>query len=62
MTVHKLSAGDRYSYPTNQAASADQRRNVGQRLNDHYQESRALEFTRPYQLTNSTCSPETSRF
>ncbi len=39
MTVHKLSAGDGYTYLTNQVASADQRRDTGQGLTDYYQAS-----------------------
>ncbi|MGH3262969.1 MAG: MobF family relaxase, partial [Trebonia sp.] len=39
MTVHKLSAGDGYSYLTSQVASADQRRDTGQGLTDYYQAS-----------------------
>jgi hypothetical protein len=36
MTVHKLSAGDGYTYLTRQVASADQRRPAGQSLADYY--------------------------
>ena len=36
MTVHKLSAGDGYTYLTRQVASADQRRSPGQSLADYY--------------------------
>ncbi len=38
MTVHKLTAGDGYSYLTRQVASADSRR-AGQALSDYYAES-----------------------
>ena len=38
MTVHKLSAGDGYTYLTRQVASADQRRD-GQALADYYADS-----------------------
>ncbi|MFL6108016.1 MAG: MobF family relaxase [Marmoricola sp.] len=36
MTVHKLSAGDGYTYLTRQVASADERRRRGQSLTDYY--------------------------
>src|SRR4051794_1515568 len=36
MTVHKLSAGDGYTYLTRQVASADERRVAGQSLADYY--------------------------
>jgi len=36
MTVHKLSAGDGYTYLTRQVASADQQRETGQGLADYY--------------------------
>ncbi|MFL6024087.1 MAG: MobF family relaxase [Marmoricola sp.] len=36
MTVHKLSAGDGYTYLTRQVASADQRRRRGQSLSEYY--------------------------
>jgi hypothetical protein len=36
MTVHKLSAGDGYTYLTRQVASADQQRPAGQGLADYY--------------------------
>ncbi len=36
MTVHKLSAGDGYTYLTRQVASADERRSAGQALADYY--------------------------
>lgn len=36
MTVHKLSAGDGYTYLTRQVASADERRPSGQSLADYY--------------------------
>ena len=36
MTVHKLSAGDGYTYLTRQVASADERRRPGQSLADYY--------------------------
>ena len=36
MTVHKLSAGDGYTYLTRQVASADERRPSGQALADYY--------------------------
>lgn len=36
MTVHKLSAGDGYTYLTRQVASADERRLPGQSLSDYY--------------------------
>lgn len=36
MTVHKLSAGDGYTYLTRQVASADERRPAGQSLADYY--------------------------
>src|SRR3954452_12416183 len=36
MTVHKLSAGDGYTYLTRQVASADERRSPGQSLADYY--------------------------
>jgi len=36
MTVHKLSAGDGYTYLTRQVASADERRSPGQSLAEHY--------------------------
>jgi len=36
MTVHKLSAGDGYTYLTRQVASADERRGRGQSLADYY--------------------------
>jgi hypothetical protein len=36
MTVHKLSAGDGYTYLTRQVASADERRAAGQSLAAYY--------------------------
>jgi conjugative relaxase-like TrwC/TraI family protein len=36
MTVHKLTAGDGYTYLTRQVASADERRSPGQSLADYY--------------------------
>jgi len=36
MTVHKLSAGDGYTYLTRQVASADERRPQGQSLSEYY--------------------------
>src|SRR3954447_27093740 len=36
MTVHKLSAGDGYTYLTRQVASADERRPAGQSLAEYY--------------------------
>ena len=36
MTVHKLTAGDGYTYLTRQVASADQKRTAGQSLSDYY--------------------------
>ena len=36
MTVHKLSAGDGYTYLTRQVASADQQRSAGQDLAGYY--------------------------
>ena len=36
MTVHKLTAGDGYTYLTRQVASADERRTQGQSLADYY--------------------------
>jgi hypothetical protein len=36
MTVHKLSAGDGYSYLTRQVASADEPRPAGQSLAEYY--------------------------
>ena len=36
MTVHKLTAGDGYTYLTRQVASADEQRAPGQSLADYY--------------------------
>src|SRR3954451_16515299 len=36
MTVHKLTAGDGYTYLTRQAASADEQRAPGQSLTEYY--------------------------
>ncbi|NED00612.1 relaxase domain-containing protein, partial [Streptomyces sp. SID6648] len=36
MTVHKLSAGDGYTYYIRETASADQARERGQELGDYY--------------------------